>query len=66
MCFTDRADGLYDFGFKLYDSPSEGMRVGSVVNIEDVDVIDAELVSLDMDGLWSEPRSLEWMQLGAW
>jgi hypothetical protein len=45
------ADGLYDFAFKLYDANVGGSKVGTDVNVADVDVIDGYFtVELDFGG----------------
>ncbi len=42
------ADGLYDFVFELYDSPSDGNQLGSTIDIDDLDVIDGQFaIALD-------------------
>ena len=56
------ADGLYDFAFKLYDANVGGGKVGSDVNLAEVDVIDGYFtVELDFgsdvfdgDAMWLE------------
>jgi hypothetical protein len=56
------ANGLYDLAFKLYDANSDGNKVGTDVNVADVDVIDAYFtVELDFgssvfdgDAVWLE------------
>lgn len=37
---NEPADGLYDFGFRLFDDPCTGTQQGSTIDISDVDVID--------------------------
>lgn len=39
------ADGLYDFEFKLYDSPTDGNQVGPVVAMRGVDIVDGFLAA---------------------
>jgi hypothetical protein len=34
------ADGEYDFQFRLFDDPNAGSQQGSVIDINDLDVID--------------------------
>jgi hypothetical protein len=59
---NDAADGLYDFQFKLFDSPADGSQINGDVNISDTDVIDGYFtVEIDFgigifggDGRWLE------------
>jgi hypothetical protein len=60
------ADGLYDFQFKLYDTNSDGNKVGTDVNLADVDVIDGYFtVELDFG---ADPNSFNgderWLDIG--
>ncbi len=56
------ADGLYDFNFKLYDSPSDGVQLAPPTGINDVNVIDGYFTveldfgsaAFDGDGVWIE------------
>jgi len=40
------ANGLYDLQFKLYDSPSDGNQLASIIDINELDVIDGYLTVL--------------------
>jgi hypothetical protein len=57
------ANGLYDFAFKLYDAKVTGSKVGTDVNVADVNVIDAfftvELDFNDLDAFNGDARWLE-------
>ncbi|MHC4621385.1 MAG: tail fiber domain-containing protein [Planctomycetota bacterium] len=60
------ADGLYDFEFKLYDSPADGNQFGSTIGINDLDVIDGQFaLELDFD---SDPNifngDARWLEIG--
>ncbi len=37
---NNTADGLYDFAFRLFDDPCSGIQQGSIIDINDLDVID--------------------------
>ena len=62
------ADGLYDFEFELYDAPSDGNQLGSTIEVNDCNVIDAYFaVELDFgsdvfDGnaVWLETTVAHW------
>jgi hypothetical protein len=51
------ADGLYDFEFKLYDSPeaNAGMQMGRTISIRDLDVIDGYF-AVELDFVDGEPN----------
>jgi hypothetical protein len=40
------ANGLYDLQFKLYDSPSDGNQLASIIDINELDVLDGYLTVL--------------------
>ena len=40
------ADGFYDLQFKLYDSPSDGNQLASIIDINELDVLDGYLTVL--------------------
>jgi len=40
------ANGLYDLQFKLYDSPSDGNQLASIIDINELDVMDGYLTVL--------------------
>ncbi|GAB4200072.1 MAG: hypothetical protein Tsb002_35990 [Wenzhouxiangellaceae bacterium] len=56
------ANGFFDFGAVVYDSLTEGDQIGSILTIENVEVVEG-LVNLDLDfgeGVFiGEPRFLE-------
>jgi hypothetical protein len=60
------ADGLYDLQFKLYDTTSDGNRVGPGVNTPEVDVIDGYFTVLLDFG--SDPNifngDARWLEIG--
>lgn len=58
------ADGLYDFAFKLYDANSGGSKIGTDVNVGDVDVIDGYFtVELDF-GSSAFDGDARWLEVG--
>ena len=59
------ADGLYDFQFNLYDANSGGSRIGSDVNVADVDVIDGYFtVQLDFNDPNAFNGDARWLEIG--
>ncbi len=58
------ADGLYDFQFKLYDAPDDGIQLDGDVNKPDVDVIDGYFtVELDFGSDVFDGNSV-WLEIG--
>ena len=58
------ASGLYDFAFKLYDANAGGNKVGTDVNVADIDVIDGYFtVELDFGGSVFG-GSARWLEIG--
>ena len=58
------ANGSYDFAFKLYDANAGGNKVGTDVNVSDVDVIDAYFtVELDF-GVGVFDGDKRWLEIG--
>lgn len=59
------ANGLYDFAFKLYDANVAGSKVGTDVNVADVDVIDGYF-TVELD--FSDPNAFNgeaiWLEIG--
>ncbi len=59
------ANGLYDFAFKLYDTSVGGSKVGTDVNVADVDVIDAYFtVELDFNDANAFTGEARWLEIG--
>jgi hypothetical protein len=59
------ADGLYDFAFKLYDANSGGSKIGTDVNVGDVDVIDGYFtVELDFNDANAFNGDARWLEIG--
>jgi hypothetical protein len=57
------ADGLYDFQFKLYDSESDGNKIGGDVNRPDVNVIDGYFtVDVDFGNVFD--GNARWLKIG--
>jgi microcystin-dependent protein len=58
------ANGQYDFAFKLYDANVAGSKVGTDVNVADVDVIDAYFtVELDFGSSVFDGNAV-WLEIG--
>lgn len=58
------ANGLYDFAFKLYDANAAGGKIGTDVNLADIDVIDGYFtVELDF-GSSAFDGSARWLEIG--
>lgn len=59
------ANGLYDFAFKLYEANIGGSKVGTDVNVADVDVIDAYFtVELDFNDANAFNGDARWLEVG--
>ncbi len=59
------ANGQYDFAFKLYDANVGGSKVGTDVNLADVDVIDAYFtVELDFNDVNAFNGEARWLVIG--
>ncbi len=59
------ANGLYDFAFKLYDANVGGSKVGTDVNVADVDVVDAYFtVELDFNDVNAFNGDARWLEIG--
>jgi hypothetical protein len=61
---NEAADGVYDFNFGLYDSASDGNKVGSDVDVGDVDVIEGYFtVALDFGSNVFDGNE-RWLEIG--
>ncbi|MHC4477029.1 MAG: NHL repeat-containing protein [Planctomycetota bacterium] len=61
---NDAAEGLYDFEFGLYDAPSDANRLGSTIDMNEVDVIDGYFtVQLDF-GVSLFTGAARWLEIG--
>ncbi len=59
------ADGQYDFQFELYDSPADGNQLGSIIDVNELDVIDGYFtVALDFNDVGVFNGDARWLQIG--
>jgi hypothetical protein len=59
------AEGQYDFEFKLYDSPADGNQLGSIIDVNELDVIDGYFtVALDFNDVGVFNGDARWLQIG--
>ncbi len=62
---NNSTDGLYDFEFKLYDSPAGGNQLAGTIDINDFDVIDGYFtVELDFNDANVFNGDARWLDIG--
>jgi N-acetylneuraminic acid mutarotase len=64
MDANNAAEGVYDFQFRLYEDPSDANKVGSDVDVADVDVIDGYFTVLLDFGSSVFDGDARWLEIG--
>jgi hypothetical protein len=57
------ANDLYDFEFSLYDEPNEGALLGSIIEFNDLEVIDGSFVTKLDFGSTAFTGDARWLQI---